>query len=569
VKRQLEHLRNEIEGMATQLADEVPSDVEDVDKDFDDESNRWFAREFYAVKHETTLINRMRDDRKQKNGVVKLHRSALRLMQVAASRPILRVLNPHIYSQLGDLVRELVELSTRLGLPLWEPYSILEALEQAVYFPPRKNTNRRQSINPSDVAELLKPKNRKSQSRMKLKDSDRAALSKTSQIQFNLPKKIYSESNRGGGGVVINKKKSILKFSKAVPDQIYQDQNGPRQRPSTAQSRSNARTSKSSGNEQRPRSAQAPQRGADARRCADCAGRPHSPQASSSARLVEIDSFSQPMEEDAPNRRPINTHDARSESAVAPVAPRNPPRGNEFSVIAPGLRKSTENGLPPRTSYIINDSEGQNLKDTESTKRWSAFNAEFERIEREDRAIRIRLSNLYNDAPLSATKTQTTNRQYEEDRREKLELLNLPTKTKSKNFKEIPESFDVTLLQSAVTRPFIQKPSDIQLERSEESLLVNSIADNVLTTLVDDVFIEAEKIMDDYVDKIYQEELNGVDEYCAMSIISSSMLSQSSRSQSTVRNQTLSETQTTTITQTELDVSASHTNTGLHSTQAN
>lgn len=92
----------------------------------------------------------------------------------------------------------------------------------------------------------------------------------------------------------------------------------------------------------------------------------------------------------------------------------------------------SENGLPPRTSYIIDDSEGQNLKDTESTKRWSAFNAEFERIEREDRDIRIRLSNLYNDAPLSATKTQTTNRQYEEDRREKLELLNLPTKTKSK-----------------------------------------------------------------------------------------------------------------------------------------
>ena len=81
MKRQLEHLRNEIEGMAVQLADEVPSDVEDVDKDFDDESNRWFAREFYAVKHETTLINRMRDDRKQKNGVVKLHRSGLWLNQ--------------------------------------------------------------------------------------------------------------------------------------------------------------------------------------------------------------------------------------------------------------------------------------------------------------------------------------------------------------------------------------------------------------------------------------------------------------------------------------------------------
>ena len=53
----------------------------------------------------------------------------------------------------------------------------------------------------------------------------------------------------------------------------------------------------------------------------------------------------------------------------------------------------------------------------------------------------------------------------------------------------------MTLLQSAVTRPFIQKPSDLQLERSGESLLVNSIAENVLTKLVDDVFIEAEKIM--------------------------------------------------------------------------
>ncbi|CAG5106249.1 Oidioi.mRNA.OKI2018_I69.chr1.g2755.t1.cds [Oikopleura dioica] len=225
VKRQLEHLRNEIEGMATQLADEVPSDVEDVDKDFDDESNRWFAREFYAVKHETTLIKRMRDERKQKNGVVKLHRTALRLMQVAASRPILRVLNPHIYTQLGDLVRELTDLSSRLDLPLWEPHSILEALEQAVYFPPRKNTNRRQSINPSDVAELLKPKNRKSQSRIKLKESEsqnREPRSRTSQIQFDLPTKIYSDTGRGTGGFV-NKKKSILKNSKTQLDDNYEE----------------------------------------------------------------------------------------------------------------------------------------------------------------------------------------------------------------------------------------------------------------------------------------------------------------------------------------------------------
>lgn len=469
-------------------------------------------------------------------------------------------------------MRELVELSTRLGLPLWEPHSILEALEQAVYFPPRKNTNRRQSINPSDVAELLKPKNRKSQSRIKLKDSAREPRARTSQIQFDLPKKIYSDSNRGpsNSGTGINKTKSILKAPKTIPEEIYREQNKPRQRPSTAQSRSTTRTSKSSGSKPRPRSAQTSQRGADARgRCADCAARPHSPQASSSARLVEIDSFSQPMEEDAPNRRPINAHDARSESADAPVAPRNPPRGDESSVIAPGLRKSTENDLPPRTSYIIEDNEP--LKETESSTKWTAFNSEFERIEREDRDIRIRLSNLYNDAPSNPSKTQTVNRQYEEELREKSEpTFNLP-KTKSKTFKEIPESFDVTLLQSAVTRPFIQKPCDLQLERSGESLLVNSIAENVLTKLVDDVFIEAEKIMDDYVDQIYQEELNGIDEYCAMSVISSSMLSQSTRSQSTVRNQTLSDTQTTTRTHTELDFSASNdiTNTGLHSTQAN
>jgi hypothetical protein len=90
----------------------------------------------------------------------------------------------------------------------------------------------------------------------------------------------------------------------------------------------------------------------------------------------------------------------------------------------------SENGLPPRTSYIIDDNEP--LKETESSTKWTAFNAEFERIEREDRDIRIRLSNLYNDAPLNPSKTQTVNRQYEAELREKSEpTFNLP-KTKSK-----------------------------------------------------------------------------------------------------------------------------------------
>ena len=84
--------------------------------------------------------------------------------------------------------------------------------------------SRRQSINPSDVAELLKPKNRKSQSRIKLKDSGRAPRARTSQIQFDLPKKIYSDSNRGPSGTGINKTKSILKAPKATPEEIYRDQ---------------------------------------------------------------------------------------------------------------------------------------------------------------------------------------------------------------------------------------------------------------------------------------------------------------------------------------------------------
>jgi hypothetical protein len=73
----------------------------------------------------------------------------------------------------------------------------------------------------------LKPKNRKSQSRMKLKDSAREPRARTSQIQFDLPKKIYSDSNRGysNSGTGINKTKSILKAPKTIPEEIYRDQN--------------------------------------------------------------------------------------------------------------------------------------------------------------------------------------------------------------------------------------------------------------------------------------------------------------------------------------------------------
>lgn len=78
------------------------------------------------------------------------------MVQVAASRPILRVLNPHIYGQLSDLVQELVDLSDSLDLPLWDPEPILNALERAVYFPPRRSVSRRGSIAPSDIGVVNK-----------------------------------------------------------------------------------------------------------------------------------------------------------------------------------------------------------------------------------------------------------------------------------------------------------------------------------------------------------------------------------------------------------------------------
>ena len=48
---------------------------------------------------------------KQIMQIIKIHRTALRVIQVAASRPILRVLNPHIYSDLVGLIKELLNLS--------------------------------------------------------------------------------------------------------------------------------------------------------------------------------------------------------------------------------------------------------------------------------------------------------------------------------------------------------------------------------------------------------------------------------------------------------------------------
>ena len=48
----MQRLRDEINGLSAQLVEEVPSEMEDVDTAFDDESKRWFARELYSLKLE-------------------------------------------------------------------------------------------------------------------------------------------------------------------------------------------------------------------------------------------------------------------------------------------------------------------------------------------------------------------------------------------------------------------------------------------------------------------------------------------------------------------------------------
>lgn len=473
---QLEHLRNEIESMASQLADEVPSDLEDVDKDFDDESNRWFAREFYAVKHESTLIKRMRDTKKQRNGVVKLHRTALRLMQVAVNRPILRVLNPHIYAQLGDLVRELVEFSNKLDLPLWDPHSILDALEQAVYFPPRKQSNRRGSINPSDMAELLKPKNRKSHSRIKLRETNvtpEPKFRRSPLKKLEAPKKVYSEPLRSAWGPpgplkrpsTGGKKKSILKTTQSAPgvgSKTRRDSKGLYRRKSGPPDR-------------------------------------HRGVASStpSARLVEIDSFSEPIESVEFKPRPINTREPARQRPPAPIDS----TASAFPITGRPVELPVEQ---------IKPGPALEKTDHEVRAKWSNFNLELDRIEREEREIRVRLAQYEMLEQVRPVERRQGRREPE---------------TAQNHLVPVPEMFEIQLLRDATAKPFIRKPSELQLERAKESQIVNTVAESLLGDIVADVLQDTEDAIGGFVNEIYTKELNGVEHLNPMSFLSSTILS--------------------------------------------
>ena len=77
-------------------------------------------------------IDRIQSKTKKLVHIVKLHRTIHRVLQVAASRPMLRILQPKIYKDLGSLIRDLVAASDANDLPWWDTDGILSALEIAL-----------------------------------------------------------------------------------------------------------------------------------------------------------------------------------------------------------------------------------------------------------------------------------------------------------------------------------------------------------------------------------------------------------------------------------------------------
>jgi len=476
---QLLHIRHEIEGMAERLAEDVPSDLEDVDTEFDDESNRWFAREFYAVKHECNLIKKMRDVGRQRVGVVKLHRTALRLVQVAASRPILRVLNPHIYGQLGDLVRDLVDLSDALELPLWDPEPILNALERAVYFPPRRSHSRRASIAPSDIASVIPPQNRRSVSRKPSKSVKNERKNST----LARPSNIYSPQKRSSTKSISSRRNSATSNKSAKRTKSVSS--APRKTKSILKKQS----SKMEPNSQ-------PEVGTIV------------------GRLVDIDSFECPIGDERAERRPMS--DAHRATTAAPIHD--------------GGNNNTTDDKPDTIAGQTAPISGAETKeanvrqfpaaglDKMSRGELERVLSQLDRIEREENEVRRRLSHITNDHdfnPRAATKKGNVN-----------------VMSRGASCEHVSnELFDLKLLQDALSK------SDVPLRRRTEprtepedsrklsaaAELTNQIAEEMLHSLIADVVGETENNLGSFVSDIYESELSGCAHLNPISILSSSI----------------------------------------------
>jgi len=491
VGAQLTHLRQEIEEMADRLAEPVPSDLEDVDTEFDDESNRWFAREFYAVRHECSLIKKMRDHNRQRVGVVKLHRTALRLVQVAASRPILRVLNPHIYGQLSDLVQELVDLSDSLDLPLWDPEPILNALERAVYFPPRRSVSRRGSIAPSDIAEAIAPRNRKSVSRRK---PEKARISVKSQKRTT---EIYSgsepprrrsttksASTQNRRPIAPKKTKSILKTNK---------------------SKSSARLS-FAGEE-------------------GMSGGVGEREATIVGRLVDIDSLDEPI-------------GARSKAGAGPkIENQTKPKDNNAQpdihtpagqTIKIQVEGASQTDLGEKTENLKRSQDDRPnekaLRSILPDKTVQNIFARLDKIEREENEVRDRLARL-------SQESWKLEKAIKAPEKHSCSEISIPKKYLNRENHQ-KDAFEFRLLQSA-----IQQSGDFRKNEETEknkrplnksSQITNAIAEEVMNEIIEDVMTETEDAIGGFVEEIYASELSGLGPMSAISTILSSSVQSSS-----------------------------------------
>ena len=110
-------------------------------------------------------IGRIQVKNKQILQIVKLNRTVYRVPQVADSRPVLRIFQPKIYTQLGSLVRDLVAVSDLDDTPWWDTDPILSALETALErLPPVKQ-------HAKVMNQTKKKRNNRCQSATKVKSS--------------------------------------------------------------------------------------------------------------------------------------------------------------------------------------------------------------------------------------------------------------------------------------------------------------------------------------------------------------------------------------------------------------
>jgi len=130
---QLQRIRKDIDDLSSKLTAEIPEGITCHGLSyFDDDSKRWFARELYSLRLECAKVYEIENRKAQLLTIVKIYRTAYRVLQVAASRPVLRIIHPYIYSELGHQIHEIQRLGDQFKMPFWDTDRVLTALETAL-----------------------------------------------------------------------------------------------------------------------------------------------------------------------------------------------------------------------------------------------------------------------------------------------------------------------------------------------------------------------------------------------------------------------------------------------------